>query len=313
MDDDPTRTLFVRALVGLYPSRWRQRYGHELAAVLAAALGDGTRRPRLALDVALGALDARIHSSLGGGHPAMTEHLRSATSRALYAFVGFVLAGVGFQKMTEDTSFSSAATAHPLVAWSYHLVVVAAVVAGLAVLTGGLPLGLHIARQTFGGRRDLVRYLMAPPGAVLVFVALTMSLFRLFGHRTTNVHSAANVSLFLLIVALGMAAAVVCASSLVAALRRADIPPRLLRFQVVPISALSVAMTLTAVAALVWGLALRSSNPTLFHSDNGLLATALPATWLSTVVAMAVATAIAGQAALRALATLGEGSSTSDG
>lgn len=307
--DDRHPPLLARALVGLYPHHWRRRYGDELAEVLTSAMADGRRRPRLALDSAVGALDAHIHPSLIGGHVPMTDRLRSSTSTAFAAFTAFVVAAGGFAKMTEDQLFSSAAGEHRLIGWSYRLVMVAAVTAAVAVAAGGLPIVLHIGRQARAGRRDLLRLLLIPPVSVVVLLAVMVGASRLAGHRGTQVHTAASVSLFLLIVAVGVAAAALCAVSAVAAVRRADLPAGLLRHQVVPMAALSMAMTLTSVAALVWGLALRSSNPALFHSDNGLVATGLPASWLFTVAAMALATAVATRATVRSFAALREGPS----
>ena len=47
-------------LVGLYPRRWRDRYGAELAALLEARPPTGRDR----MDLFLGALDARLHPEL---------------------------------------------------------------------------------------------------------------------------------------------------------------------------------------------------------------------------------------------------------
>jgi hypothetical protein len=45
----------TRILVRLYPASWRERHGEEFAGILE----ERTAGPRLVLDVALGALDAR--------------------------------------------------------------------------------------------------------------------------------------------------------------------------------------------------------------------------------------------------------------
>ncbi len=57
----------MRWLLWLYPRRWRQRYGDELAAMLAAEHGFSLR---VLLDVVRGALDAWLHPELAG--PAAT-------------------------------------------------------------------------------------------------------------------------------------------------------------------------------------------------------------------------------------------------
>jgi hypothetical protein len=56
----------MKALVWLYPRAWRDRYGDEVAALIA------TERPsvRLALDLIAGAIDARLNPQSPPGHPA---------------------------------------------------------------------------------------------------------------------------------------------------------------------------------------------------------------------------------------------------
>lgn len=42
---------------------------------------------------------------------------------------------------------------------------------------------------------------------------------------------------------------------------------------------LSVCMAVVTGADISWGLAVRSADSALFHSDNGLVATSMPPSW----------------------------------
>jgi hypothetical protein len=68
----------VKQLIRLYPARWRQRYGQELAGLLEdlAPLSRGARL-RIAVDVARGALDAHL-SGESGARDAVRAMARAA-------------------------------------------------------------------------------------------------------------------------------------------------------------------------------------------------------------------------------------------
>ena len=106
-------------------------------------------------------------------------------------------------------------------------------------------------------------------------------------YRHPQAHSAANIAVVALIMILGAAAAVACAWATVAILRRADLAPGLLRPEVIPMAVLSACMAVVTAADLSWGLAIRSADGTLFHSDNGLLATPMPPSWIAGVLVLA--------------------------
>lgn len=295
-----TPSRLVRVLISLHPPSWRDRYGAEFAIVLHAALAGGGPRWRTVLDVAHGALDAHLHPSLTEGSRPVTTSLRTAASTVFCAFILFVVGGVGFQKITEDPSFSLAARAHTTVAWSYRLVVGGAAVAGIAIVAAALPVAIVIVRQILAGRRDLLRPLVAPPAATGVFLATTVGLARLAG-QPGDVHALGNVVLFCVVAALGLATAVIWGSSVVALMRRAEISARALRAQVLSLSMAGLAMASVTVGALVWGVALRSSDAGLFHTDGGILATPLAPSWAVAVAVMAVATAWGWRATTRSL------------
>jgi hypothetical protein len=103
------------------------------------------------------------------------------------------------------------------------------------------------------------------------------------------------------VIAGGLHAAAAAAGALVLAARRAELPAGLTRVAWTAMTGLGLAMAAVSGAGLVWGLALRDQAPALFHSDNGLVATSLPATWAATVAVMAAASLLAVAAAIRAI------------
>lgn len=292
--DDPR---LVQGLLRLYPAGWRERYADEFAAVLVSAMADGRgrgRRWRVAVDAAAGAADAHLHPA---PRP-RPDRIRNAACLAFCAFVVFCLAGSGFQRMSEDQAFRAAAHAHTGLAWSYGVVFFGAIVAALTVVAGSLPVLLEIVRQARAGRRDLARLLAVPPVAAASFVTLIFAVTRL---DHASVHSAVNITAFVVIVIALHVAAAASAWALVCATRRAELPATVKRAQWLPSTGLSIAMVAVTVGDLVWGLTLRAQAPGLFHSGNGVLATSLPGTWIATLVAMALASAVAVAASVRAI------------
>jgi len=121
----------ARALIALYPRRWRRRYGDELEALARDSAGS---RRRLLVDLARGALDARRHPELAPGDGLPQARLRQAAGTMLMAATTVGLVVCGFVKLGEDVSFHGASLATG-VAWAGALVAAAS---GAAVLLGPL-------------------------------------------------------------------------------------------------------------------------------------------------------------------------------
>ena len=106
---------------------------------------------------------------------------------------------------------------------------------------------------------------------------------------------------FLLIALTGIAvvAATAWAATVVLARVPAEQPARLR-----PVASAVVAggMALAAIAALIWGLLIRSGDPGAFHADYGILATPFVPSWIAVTLALGAATALAGLGARRQLA-----------
>jgi hypothetical protein len=304
MNPDPLEPArLVRGLLRLYPAGWRARFADEFAAVLVAALADGGTgrrggRPRVVRDVVVGALDAHVHRSFAPERKPMPDRVRTSAQVAFCAFAVFCLAGAGFQKMTEDLPFQAVAKTHAAIGSSFDVVLYGAIAAALCVVAGSLPVLLGIARQALAGRRDLRRLLGIPPAAAIGWIAVVLAVTRLY-HSSQD--SLINGVAFVAIVAGFVVVAVVSAGALVVATRRVELPAAVKRAQWLPMTGLSAAMVAVTAGDLVWGLSLRTQAPALFHSDNGLLATSMPATWAITLAVMALATAVAVAATARAI------------
>ena len=291
----------VRWLVGLYPRAWRERYEEEFLAMLeqgSASLMD-------LLDVALGVLDAWLRPQVvSEGRTILTARMRSSVLAVLWAWVGVVVAGVGFQKMTEYEDFVEVARHNVLVGVSFDVVVVGAVVALAAVLAGGVPVAFAAVRGALAERRrDVLVLFCVPPLALAGFVGYTLVLMRVVypALGRLSVHAALNVGLFLSLVGAFLLAAVASAAAITAAVRRSEVGERPIRFALHAAVVAALAMGVVLLGTVVWGLALRASAPALFTGDEGILATPTVASWLAIVAVMFASEGAAAFAVVRGL------------
>jgi hypothetical protein len=299
--------LLVRAILCLYPRQWRDRYQDEFARLLVDLLACAPRRARIRLivNVVSGAADAHLNYPAGG---AMTERIRRSLGVMICTLVVFAIAGAGFQKMTEDPAFTTAASLHSAIGTSFNVLRDIAFVAGIIVVIAAVPLVWALLRQAITRRQPvLVVWLVLPPVALATWIGV-LKLIMAAGPKHPGVHSGANATELIAVVVLGLAAAWVCAWSTLRALRETELPARLLQAEVVPMIAIVACMAAITVTDLSWGLAVRAGDGSLFHSSNGLLATALPPSWLGGLVVLAAATIVAGRATVVAAGQLGTAS-----
>lgn len=291
----------ARRLVRLYPGVWRERYEEEFVAMLEqspASVKD-------ILDVTLGALDARLRPQVvPEGRMAVVERMRGSVLLGLWAWTFLVVAGVGFQKMTEYEDFVRAARDNVAVGVAFYAVVVGAVLALAAVVVGGAPIAFAALRKALTeGRRDVPLLFCVPPLSLVAFVGYTLVLVGVVypALGSPAVHDPVNVALFLSLVVAFLLAALASAWAVSAAVRRSEIGGRPLRFALYPAAVAAFAMVVVLVGTAVWGLALRAQAPTLFAGDDGILSTPTYATWLTVVAVMSVSTAVALAATVRGL------------
>jgi hypothetical protein len=294
--------MTTRWLVRLYPQAWRERYGEEFLALLeerrASSVGN-------LFDVAFGALDAWLEPQVTSGRSTVVvERMRGSVLLVLWGWVGLVVAGIGFQKMTEYEDFIRAARDSVAVGVAYYTVMVGAVLALAAVAVGGLPLAFAAVRKAVEERRrDVPLLFCVPPLSLVGFVGyvllVTKVIYPALGHPA--VHDASNVALFLSLVGVFLLAAVASAWAVSAALGRSAVGGRTVRFALYPAAVAAFAMVVVLAGTAVWGLALRAHSTALYTGDDGILATPTYATWLAIVAVMAASTAVALAATARGL------------
>lgn len=301
----------MRFLLRLYPAGWRARYGEEFAALLE----DQPLTPRIALDTLLGALDAHVVALGSHGRTGMVNRLRSSQIAVFCAYIAFVVAGMGFQKMTEYDDFMSARR-HTLVGVPFDVVVAGAAVSLLAVLAGGVPLALSALRYAWDRKRWDIALLLATPalalalllgyGAFLLHIANTGS--AQFSRSAQSGVSLRDKVFFALLVGGFAVAAVASTWAVCVAIRRAEIAASLFRFARIPALVTAVIMLTVAIATLIWGLGLRGAEPGLLSGDDGVLATNTMLSWLAIVAVMALSSLVALVASLRGLRIAGDDS-----
>ena len=286
----------MRGLVGrivrLYPRAWRERYEEEFVAMLE----QGPVTIKDLFDVVFGAVDAWLRPQVVyEGRLVMVSRMRGSVLAVLWAWVGLVVAGVGFRKMTEYDDFVRAARDSALVGVTFDTVVVGAVVALAAVAVGGAPVAFAALRKALAERRKDVLLLCMPlifgAGFVGYILVLMKVIYPALGR--VAVHGTVNVALFLSLVGAFSLAALASAWAVTAAVRRVEVGGRTLRFALYPAAVAAAGMAVVLVGTTVWGVTLRATAPTLFSGDDGILATPTYVTWLAIVAVMAVSTAVA--------------------
>lgn len=288
-------------LLRLYPRCWRERYAEEMLAMLEQrplSLTDG-------LNLFVGALDAHLHPHLGTTGMPLYERilhmfltLRRSLLTLFCAYIGFIVAGIGFQKLTEYSDFTEAAQANPLMGLAFNLVVIGAVVALLAILVGGLPIAFAVIRSSLSRKRYGSLILLAGP--IIAFVIFLGTTLLLEAAARPNAEPIAQlvahrgIFLGVFIVASIASPAAVCFAVI-----RSEIPEKLLRFALLPFMLATLSMLLMLIATVIWGLSLHNSVPALFNSNEGMFGTSTSGSWIKIVIMMAIATVVAAVAALR--------------
>jgi hypothetical protein len=291
-------------LLRLYPPAWRERYGDEFAALLELApLSLWT-----VLDMVLGALDARLFTRSWRIAPmtTLTQRLRRSEITVFCAYIVFVVAGSAFAKVTEYDDFHDATHNFPLIGGAFTTLVVGAFVALAAVVLGGAPLALGAARSALATRRWGTLALLAVPalafGALYGYLIFLGQVIRPLIHAG-NGPTPGNWQMGISLAVVYLLCALASTAAVARAIARSEIAPGLYRFARIPAALAALAMLVVTAALLVWGLELRANVPSLFNGNDGLMATNTAANWLLHLTVMALATATALWATVRALAT----------
>ncbi len=284
----------ITALLRCYPPAWRERYETEMTAVLE----DHRAGLWTWFDLLRGAFDARFDPAFAGGRSMLINRLRRSEIAVFCAFIVYVLAGFGFQKMTEDADKAGIMHAHAAVGIGYYAVIGGAVIAALAVAAGSLPIGLSVVRRViFERRADLIALLGVP----VVLGAAVLGWGIAVAQNGGGIQSV-GVRAFIIFV---MVAAFLSAASVSLAVSRVELSESTVRNARIPALVASVGMALSLIGILVWGLALRSAAPDLYALNGGALRSYAYFTWLRVVVVMGLATVAAIAAVWRGMENSG--------
>lgn len=310
-------TLWVyKCLLALQPPAFRREFAAPITQVFRQTCLDAYRSagiaglvrlwPRAAADVVYGALAEYSALLLQGlkGSPNMDQYRRSA-SIIFAAFIAFVVAGIGFNRISEDTMKSALPAEHPLLAIAYGAMVIGALIAVAAVLIGGLPVAFAALRYALSHRRlDILSRFLAPPVALAALVAsvVVVARFDIGGNTLATIHSPARIAGAGVVVAIFILGAIASTAAVLDAIARSEIDGHLLRFTLLPGSLAIVAMVDMVVAFALWSFSLWHDAPSLFWGNEGILATSTVVSLLAQVILMVGATAIATRAAVRGFA-----------
>jgi hypothetical protein len=260
------KARLARAALALYPLAFRHRYANEMEALLE----QGPPRLRDVLDLVRGACLAHLRSPHGAEElvPA-ADRVRASASGVLLCWVLLVAAGFGFYKTTEDTPFSAAGHAHPLLAGSHVAVQVGATIGSIAVLAGALPLiAIAVAHALTG--RSVGRLVVRPLLPVLVFVVLSAIMIALAhanaGRSGPTTPGSAAVVLWGIA---GLVCGVACVSACRASLFELQVPPRWLRFALKSGAVVVGSMVVVALATALYAMAMLLDAGSLAGQGNG--------------------------------------------
>jgi len=295
-------------LLRLYPTAWRSRYGEEFAALL----DDYPLTPFALLDVCLGALDAHIAPQDATGRilRALHQPRRSAIT-VFCAYIAFVIAGLAYNQMIED-DLPALDTSHPAIAAAYHVILYGSAVALLAVLAGGLPIALAVARRALVARRkDILLLFAVPPLSLAVWlmwgwINLNMIVPSNAHYAVPAVHHPPSNLLFVSWFAAFGLAALASTAAVSIAVSRCEVAPSLFRRALAPAALATLLMLIMLSGAVAWGLFVRAEMPDYLDRTAGPLGETIYVAWLGQVAVMALATLIAAFALLRAYRARGD-------
>ncbi len=242
-------------LLRVYPPAWRARYGEELASLIEE-LGAGERMSwRMRLDVVRGGLTERVRAVGLAGLPPR-ERAREGSLLVLYAWMAFVLGGLGVQKASEHWTAVTPPAEQGLPRAAFDVLFVSAGIGAALVLAGlavALPRLAGLIRA--GGWREIRRPIVLAASLSLLAVVITAGLVA-WAHSLTpaarNGHDAAYSGLFLAWVTLIAACLFAWAAAAAATARRLALPTRLLRLEAWLGAAVSASMTVITIATVVW-------------------------------------------------------------
>jgi hypothetical protein len=242
-----------RALVAAYPPGFRQRYGDELASLVA----DNGSTWLDSLDLVVGVGRAWVMPVFGGDPLEQRRaRLQATTTTVLATWCASLLAAAGFAKAVDDPPLSGL---HGTALTAYDVGTVVVEITAATVLLTGFAFWLTIIVPTLRARRrDVAVPALAPAFIVGVWLGIT-GLVALFARHVVRRHSIALswprgalvLTVFLAWMAVTALGAVGCAASASVALRRAQVDVGRLGASTVVAGLATVGIAAQAAASVV--------------------------------------------------------------
>lgn len=310
-----------RWLIGLYPPRWRERYGDEFDMLLAQCL----RSPLDVLDIVLGALDARlgIPSDNNWRSMNMVNKLRTSILMVFAAYIGFVIGGMSLYGLADDSPMAALMKqSHGPLFTAWVLVAAGSAVSLAAVVIGGTPLAAAVIRRALSPSHAGLGLLLVPVASFAALVlyaafmaAIGLGLLHIAGIAPTvtpenfPVGNRLLIGGFMLVFILGAIASTVAVWKAVSGLDgdAAAVPLkqalRPYEFARIPAVVAALAMLLMLVGTAAWGWLSYRAMPQVFASNQGLLQSNTASSFAVTLLIMLASTAVAAVALHRMSST----------
>jgi hypothetical protein len=295
--------LLYRWLLSLGPASFRRDYStpalHDFRQCCLAAyqkqgsLGVVRLWPELLGETVSGLL-AEYWTELFGRKRPMLPTIQRSMVATFGAFVLFLFAYVAFGRTVDPIApFDAVSRIHPEVALTYTLVAYGGEIALLALVLGGLPILFIAVKQAIpDGARSVIKLFLIKPkqalfllGAALVvtvcslgFLLATQYIFGSTPCTATNGCIAGQPLLLFVLdlamiigsITLGIFVLLAISASLSLVVLRSEFGTGILRFALVPIGIIALAMATTTVAASIWTIRLWVDAPQFAASGSGL-------------------------------------------
>jgi hypothetical protein len=317
-------TLWIYSrLLMLHPRGFRQDFGRGILQVFQQSCLDAYRlrgtsgviwlwAPALG-DLIHGALAEHASRLYLPSEASPALRYRRSASIVFACFIVFVVAGIGFAKNSEDVVKSSLPSTYPVLALTYHGVMVGAVLALLAVLAGGIPIALSTLRFALVRRRTdiLLRFAVPPLTLCLSYLYLRLIMrLNAGGDTPATIHTWQRFLGVGSVVLVFLLAAAASTAAVLDAVQRSEIHERRLRASLLPGGLATLAMVGTLAAHILWSAALWKVAPQEFFGNDGFLATSTLVSMTLQVLLMGISVAIAALALSQSVGEHGASSAT---
>jgi hypothetical protein len=256
-------------LLRFYPPAWRARYGDELAALIEQNSEGGRVSWRVRLDVVSAGVRERLRAvGLAGDGVPPGERVPAGSLLVLCAWVLFVVAGAGVQKVSEHWQDVTPAAKQGLPSLAFGVLVGAAGLGSALVLIGIAAALPSLAAYLRGGgwsvvRRPIVRAVLVSLPTVAATIGLVVWARRL-SNTQRNGGDFVYGGVFLLWVLLVAACLLAWTVAAVATARRLSLSISTLRIEAWLALAVSGAMAAMTIATAVWWASLADAAPWFF-------------------------------------------------